>query len=152
MAAAPMREGFVEDDDARKKVTPIKSEAPQIEHSGGGGDDPPQGPAQEEVDLFTIKWPMRIKLLYRPIRNNKNEEINEIVFREPTGGDINRYGSPVRMASDGMFDIEDRKMAMMMAGLSGINLPFLERMDPRDWQSCAYRLKIYFQPDTTGWL
>jgi hypothetical protein len=43
-------------------------------------------------------------------------------------------------------------MAMMMAALSGINLPFLERMDPRDWQSCAYRLKLFFHPDAAGWL
>ena len=96
---------------------------------------------------------MRIKLLHKSIRNNNNEEINEVLFREPTGADINRYGSPIRINQDGMFDINDRAMAMVMAALSGINLPFLEHMDPRDWNSCAYRpLKLYFQPDTTGWL
>ena len=137
------REGFISEEDDPVRVTPIKAaEAPSEPEA-----DPPQ-----ESDIFVTKWPMRIKLLYRAIRNNKNDEVRELSFREPTGADINRYGAPVRMNPDGMFDIDDRKMAMLMAALSGINLPFLERMDPRDWQSCAYRLKLYFQPDTTGWL
>jgi Phage tail assembly chaperone proteins, E, or 41 or 14 len=140
------REGFVPDDEEPKKVSPIKTvETAQPMVMA----DPEPEPDPEP---FITKWPMRIKLLHRPIRNNKNEEISEVTFREPSGGDINRYGSPIRMSPDGMFDIEDKKMAMLMAALSGINLPFLERMDPRDWNSCAYRLKLYFQPDTTGWL
>jgi hypothetical protein len=129
------REGFVEDE-------PAKVEAPVIE-----------GEAEPETTTEpAIVWPMRCKLMHRAIRNNKNEEIREVVFREPTGGDINRYGAPVKMNSDGLFDIDDRKMGMVMAALSGINLPFLERMDPRDWQSCAYRLKLFFHPSADGWL
>ena len=38
-------------------------------------------------------------------------------------------------------------MTLMMAALSGILPPFLERMDPRDWNSCAYRLRGFFLPD-----
>ena len=136
------REGFISEEEDPVQVTPIKESEPRYAEPD---------PAPED-DIFEVKWPMRIKLLHRPIRNNKNEEVKELSFREPSGADINRYGSPVRMNQDGMFDIEDKKMAMIMAALSGINLPFLERMDPRDWQSCAYRLKLYFHPDTTGWL
>lgn len=148
MPQAVQREGFViDDDEADKKVAPIK-EVRQIEPPRSE----PEPASAEEPDIFAVKWPMRIKLLHKPIRDNSNNEINEVSFREPTGADINRYGSPIRMNPDGMFDINDRAMAMVMAGLSGINLPFLERMDPRDWNSCAYRLKLYFQPDTTGWL
>jgi hypothetical protein len=148
MPQAAQREGFVEDE---PKVTPIsKAEAPQPPQIEAAPAEPP-APA-EEFDPFVIKWPMRIKLMHKPIRNNNNEQVTELAFREPTGADINRYGSPIRMNPDGMFDVDDKKMAMIMAALSGINLPFLERMDPRDWNSCAYRLKLYFQPDTTGWL
>jgi hypothetical protein len=147
MPQAAQREGFVLEDEA-PKVTPIK-EPQQIEAKPA---EPPAAPEQPEDDIFVVKWPMRIKLLHKPIRNNENVQINEVAFREPTGADINRYGSPIRMNPDGMFDIVDRNMSMMMAALSGINLPFLERMDPRDWNSCAYRLKLYFQPDTSGWL
>lgn len=143
MPQSVRREGFVDDKDDgdSETVTPIR----QIEHDAS----PPE---EEQPHLFVSTWPMRIKLIHRPIRNNKNEEVSEIQFREPTGGDVNRYGAPVRMNGEGGFDIDDKKMAMIMAALSGINLPFLERMDPRDWQSCAYRLKLYFHPDATGWL
>ena len=153
MAKQPaVKEGFVDDDnvltikDAVKQPADV-SEPETIEQQTET--DEQQEPDQQP---FEFKWPMRIRLLHRPIRNNKNEEIREITFREPTGGDINRYGAPVRINADGMFDIDDKKMAMMMAGLSGINLPFLERMDPRDWQSCVYRLKLFFHPDASGWL
>jgi hypothetical protein len=150
MPQAAKREGFIDDDE--EKIASIRTEAPkQIEQPPS--DPVPDEPAAEpEPQPYVTKWPMRIKLIHKKIRNNKNDEIDEVVFREPTGADINRYGSPIRMNPDGMFDINDRAMAMVMAALSGINLPFLERMDPRDWNSCAYRLKLYFQPDTTGWL
>ena len=148
MPQATVREGFVDAEITEPvKVSPIRAaEVPPPPEPGSESEPEP------ERDIYTTKWPMRIKLLHRPIRNNKNEEISEITFREPTGGDINRYGSPLRMNPDGMFDIVDDRMAMIMAALSGINLPLLQRMDPRDWNSCAYRLRLYFQPDTTGWL
>jgi Phage tail assembly chaperone proteins, E, or 41 or 14 len=151
MSQAAKREGFIEDE--AEKVTTIKpaTETRQIEPPNQKPPDDPPPPA-DAVDPYVTRWPMRIKLLHKQIRGNNNEEIKEIAFREPTGGDINRYGSPIRMNPDGMFDVVDRNMSMIMAALSGINLPFIERMDPRDWNSCAYRLKLYFQPDTTGWL
>ena len=145
MPQAVQREGFVE---TEAEAEPVKVSPIRTAEASPPEPDPESGPP----DIFVAKWPMRIKLIHRSIRNNKNDEISEVTFREPTGGDINRYGSPIRMNPDGMFDIVDDKMAMVMAALSGINLPLLQRMDPRDWNSCAYRLKLYFQPDTTGWL
>jgi len=136
MTKPQTREGFIED----IEPGPVTAALP-------GTADPPA-----DDQLFVTNWPMKIKLMHRKIRNNKNEEISEVTFREPSGGDVNRYGSPVRMNADGMFDIDDKRMGMLMAALSGINLPFLERMDPRDWQSCAYRLKLFFHPSADGWL
>jgi len=149
MPQAVKREGFIDDDEER--VTALKEAPKQIEASATSS-APAEGASPPEVDPYVSRWPMRIKLLHKKIRNNNNEEVDEVAFREPSGADINRYGSPIRMNPDGMFDIDDRRMGMLMGALSGINLPFLERMDPRDWNSCAYRLKLYFQPDTTGWL
>jgi hypothetical protein len=139
------REGFVQEDDEPVRPAPKVVEA-KVEPP------PPPVPEPEEAGIFVTKWPMRIKLMHRPIRDEKNQEISVISFREPTGSDINRYGAPVRLSADGQFDIDDRKMAAMMSALSGHLLPILERMDPRDWQSCAYRLRLYFQPDTSGWI
>ena len=96
-------------------------------------------------------WPVRVRLLYRPIYNEKNEEVRELLFREPTGGDINRYGNPVWIDNDGVARLDEPKMMRMMAALSGVLLPFLERMDPRDWNSCAYRLRGFFLPNFAAW-
>ena len=54
-------------------------------------------PSPEELPpLEADEWPIIVKLKYKPIRNNRGEEINEMSLREPRAGDINRYGNPVR--------------------------------------------------------
>jgi Phage tail assembly chaperone proteins, E, or 41 or 14 len=96
-------------------------------------------------------WPIRVRLLHRAIRDNKGEEVRELSFREPSGADINRYGNPVRINQEGDVVIDERKMTLIMAALTGILSPLLERMDPRDWNSCAYRLRGFFLPDPAAW-
>ena len=131
----PIKEGFVQDE----PVTIEEVAIPETAEAAA----PPQ-PEQET-------WPIKVKLLHKAIRNNKNEEVRELVFREPTGGDINRYGNPCRIDSTGEVHIDERKMTLIMAGLTGILSPLLERMDPRDWNSCAYRLRGFFLPDLASW-
>ena len=104
---------------------------------------PPPAPAET--------WPVRVKLLHKPVRNNKGEEVHELVFREPTGGDINRCGNPCRINLDGDVIIDEKKMSLIMANLSGILSPLLDTMDPRDWNSCAYRLRGFFLPEVAAW-
>jgi Phage tail assembly chaperone proteins, E, or 41 or 14 len=96
-------------------------------------------------------WPIKVKLLYKPIKNNKGEEVREILLREPKASDINRYGNPVRINNDNEIVIDERKMTYMMAALSEILPPFIETMDPRDWNSVAYRLRRFFLPDLAAW-
>jgi len=127
------REGFVDAD----PVPASESE---------GGDVIQQTAAAEAAE-----WPVKVRLLHRGVRNSKNEEVKELIFREPTGGDINRYGNPVRINQDGDVVIDERKMTTMMAVLSGVLQPFIETMDPRDWNSCAYRLRGFFLPDPSAW-
>ena len=102
---------------------------------------------QQPVDI----WPVKVKLMHKPVRNNKNILVHELSFREPTGGDINRYGNPCHVNMAGDVIILDQKMITMMAVLSGILQPFLEAMDPRDYNSCAYRLRVFFIPDPAAW-
>ena len=71
--------------------------------------------------------------------------------REPRAGDINRYGNPIRVNQEGDVIIDERKMSYMIAALSGILPPFIDEMDPRDWNSCAYRLRRFFLPDPAAW-
>jgi hypothetical protein len=127
------REGFVADEPTQVDLQTLERE-PVIE------------PLPAEV------WPVKVKLMHRAIRNNSGEETRELSFREPTGGDINRYGNPVRVNQEGDVVIDERKMTTIMAALSGVLQPLIERMDPRDWNSCAYRLRGFFLPDPQAWL
>jgi Phage tail assembly chaperone proteins, E, or 41 or 14 len=96
-------------------------------------------------------WPITVKLLHKPIRGMKNEVLKELSFREPTGGDINRYGNPCRIDFEGNVIIDEQKMHRVMAALSGLLPPLLEGMDPRDWNSCAFRLRNFFLPELAAW-
>jgi hypothetical protein len=133
MNVKPKREGFVVDE--------------AVDDSKVPGPAPVEPPAP----VPTETWPIKVKLLYRPIRDNQGAEVRELSFREPTGGDINRYGNPVRINQDGDVVIDERKMTFIMAALTGVLSPLLERMDPRDWNSCAYRLRSFFLPDPAAW-
>jgi|SRR5262245_4766202 len=125
------REGFVSDEPVEQQTAA----------------EPASLPAPEPVE----KWPIVVKLLHKAIRDNAGNTVKELSFREPTGGDINRYGNPVRINQDGDVVIDERKMSMMMSSLSGILLPLFEQIDPRDWNSCAYRLRNFFLPDPAAW-
>jgi len=132
------REGFVSNSEPLDEET---TDGPVIDHA-------PPAPAEPEGDV----WPVKVKLLHKKIRGPKGVElVNELVFREPTGGDINRYGNPCHVDQNGDVIILDRKMLTMMAVLSGVLQPFLESMDPRDYNSCAYRLRGFFIPDPAAW-
>ena len=133
MNEQPRREGFIEVPDAERGAQPAPPALP---------------PAPvDRVD----EWPVRVKLLHKQVRNNRNEPVDELVFREPTAGDINRYGNPCRIGIDGEVLFDEQKMFRVIAALSGILLPNLEQMDPRDWNSCAYRLRSFFLPEVAAW-
>jgi hypothetical protein len=128
----PVREGFVENEPIQVQVEEAQQEA---------------APALEAET-----WPVTVRLLHKPIRNNKGELVNELNFREPTAGDISRAGgNPCRFDSDYNPIIDDRKMMTIMANLSGVMEPFLQGMDPRDYNSCAYRLRNFFLPEVAAW-
>ena len=122
---------------ARKPRAPPPPPEPVVE--------PP--PAEDEGET----WPVVVKLLHRKGQNNKGEEIDKLEFREPTGGDINRCGMPVRVDQTGDVIIVPQAMTLMIAALSGLLSPKIEALDPRDWNSCAYRLRGFFLPDPSAW-
>jgi hypothetical protein len=131
-------------------VKPARAERPEPrrrEPEPEAVGEPTEAPAEAPAET----WPITVKLKHKPTRNNKNEPIHELTFREPTGGDINRYGNPVRINQDGDLVFDERKMSMMISSLSGVLLPFVEALDPRDWNSCAYRLRSFFLPDPSAW-
>jgi hypothetical protein len=131
----PVREGFV-----AEPVEPPEAVA-----------QPTPAPAPEPAPRFVETWPIKVKLIHKAIRDNTGNEIRELSFRQPTGGDINRTGMPVRIDVSGDVLMDERKMTLMMTALTGVMTPFLEQMDPRDWSSCAYRLRNFFLPDPEAW-
>jgi len=152
----PTREGFVLPPDPPRATAPhpqphaqppkptpvLPIPEPVLENS----------PAEGDATIFPQEtWPIVVKLMYKPIKNEKNETLHELSFREPRGGDINRYGNPCRINQEGDVVIDERKMHFIMAALCGVLPPMLEMMDPRDWNSCAYRLRNFFLPDLRSW-
>ena len=105
----------------------------------------------EHPPLVSEEWPIKVRLLYKAIRSNSGDKVSEVTMREPKAGDINRYGNPVRVNQEGDVIIDERKMTFMIAALTEILPPFIEEMDTRDWNSCAYRLRRFFLPDPAAW-
>lgn len=116
------------------------------------GEEPPaeEQPLPKPKALAVSPWPVKVQLLHKPIRVN-GELVKELSFREPTGGDINRYGNPVHVDYSGEARVEVSAMRHMMAALAGVLPPDIDTLDPRDWNSCAYRLRGFFLPDPTAW-
>jgi hypothetical protein len=136
MNERPKREGFIDPDEVSDDD--VRQQQPQeIEAEAEGPTETPD------------VWPMRVRLKYKPISiSGRHEVVHEVTFREPTGRDINRNGNPTRMGPDMMFIIDEPKMMRMMASLSGIMTPDLEKMDARDWNTCAWKLYRFFLPTT----
>jgi Phage tail assembly chaperone proteins, E, or 41 or 14 len=135
----PEREGFVAEEE-------VEAPAPVPE------------PPKPVEDI----WPMVIKLMHRPVQKSANvtDTISELVFREPTAGDIMRSGgNPVRVEVAQVtgneivynFVIDDTKMMRLMANLSGVLEPYLQKMDSRDYNSCAHRLRRFFIAEQGMW-
>jgi len=150
----PVREGF-----QGATAGGTAQQPSRVINGGAGGTiidatpapQPPIEEAQTAPPPPVDQFPITVKLLYRPIRGNNQEELRSLTFREPTGGDINRCGNPCRVNAEGDVIIDEKKMTLIMANLSGVLSPLLDRMDPRDWNSCAYRLRGFFLPDLAAW-
>jgi hypothetical protein len=111
-----------------------------------------QPPIERDATVMPQEhWPIVVKLMYKPIKDERNNTLTELSFREPRGGDINRYGNPCRINQEGDVVIDERKMHYIMSALCGVLPPMLEMLDPRDWNSCAYRLRNFFLPDLRSW-
>jgi hypothetical protein len=160
-AATPLREGFIIEPPAREQPqgapprdAPPLPPLPSQVKAEPPAPEPPLAEAdavRKDIAASAEQWPITVQLLYKPIRNDRGELVNSLSFREPRASEINRIGNPTRMLWDGEIVIEERKMTYIMAALCGILPPLLEDMDPRDWNSCALRLRKFFLPDLRAW-
>lgn len=89
--------------------------------------------------------------LRKPIQAN-GEDVSELKFREPTGGDIERVGNPVNIdvfTNQGVptTSFDEKKMSAMMALLAGVPPSSVRLLHPKDWNNCAWSLLPFFTPD-----
>jgi len=77
------------------------------------------------------------------------EEVKELVFREPTGADIERVGNPVSVdfAQDPPKISYERSMSAMIAALAEIPPSTVKQMNARDWENAALVITNFFLPD-----
>lgn len=93
-----------------------------------------------------------IAQLRKPIQAN-GEEVSELKFREPTGGDIERAGNPVLLdvfsGGDNTVKIsfDEKKMTTMMALLATVPPSSIRQLHPKDWNTIAWQLVPFFTPD-----
>jgi hypothetical protein len=93
-------------------------------------------------------WDGKLKLRKPVIANG--ESVLEIVFREPSGGDIERIGNPLTV---GMYEnnpkihFESQTMTLMMAHLAGVPPSTIRGLHPKDWNNGAWMLANFFMPD-----
>lgn len=80
------------------------------------------------------------------------EEVSELRFREPTGGDIERVGTnPVQMDFSGgetpNLKFDAKAMTQMMSLLAAVPPSAIRQMHPKDWNWAAWQLGGFFVPD-----
>lgn len=141
----PQREGLIDPDE---KPTPVSKPELVIDET------------PEAASLPPPEWPMVIRLLHKPLQKSRTETLNELTFREPTAMDIIKCGgNPCRIeiteVSGGRVVynpiIDDAKMMVLIANLTGLLEPQIQKLDPRDYTSCAYRLRSFFLPEQGVW-
>ena len=151
MNVQPKREGFIEAERPMKTVEGKTIEATAEEKPRTMPPPEIEPSPAEEAPAWQEEWPLVVKLINKPIRNNRGELIHELKLREPRAGDINRYGNPVRINQDGDVVWDERKMTYMIAALADVLAPFIEDMHPRDWNTAAMKLRNFFLPDPRAW-
>src|SRR5262245_53201076 len=107
-------------------TTQGQTEQPQPQASKGNGAAPPP------------PWNGKLPLRKKVVANG--EEVDELTFREPTGGDIERIGCPIVLS---VFEAQPKPiydgavMTAMMAHLAAVPPSTIRHLDPRDWQNGA---------------
>ena len=104
----PVREGFQQDPPQQEKQ-PRAAPPPHMEESPAAA-DPAGSTAAASPEPFKEQWPIVVRLIHKKIPNNEGEIIDRLSFRQPRGGDINRYGNPCRVNQDAIVVIDDCKI------------------------------------------
>jgi Phage tail assembly chaperone proteins, E, or 41 or 14 len=95
-------------------------------------------------------WDGKLPLRQEIPSGNGTDMVKEIVFREPTAGDIERIGNPVLIElyeQKPKMHFDTRAMTMMLAHLANVPPPVIRAMHPKDWNNAAWLIANFFVPD-----
>ncbi|WP_158812064.1 phage tail assembly protein [Beijerinckia sp. L45] len=100
------------------------------------------------MSFTPVPDPIFTHVLKKPIRF-LDDEISEIAVREPTSGDMQRHGNPVKY--DPRFDpptieIDETKAFAMLSALSGIPVSILGQLKPNDALEIFWGFARHFIP------
>lgn len=88
-------------------------------------------------------------MLTKPVMAH-GDEIKELVFREPTGGDIALCGCPVTIHMLGQAEprviYDSQAMEAMMSRLSAVPPSTIKNLAAADWMAGCYLLSRFFMP------
>jgi hypothetical protein len=105
--------------------------------------------AEAKVNGAAVADELVVKLR-KPIMAH-GDEINELKFREPTAGDIEKCGNPVNLdfhsGDTPKMSFDTKAMSAMMSALAAVPPSTIRPMHPRDWNSAAWNLASFFMPD-----
>ena len=93
--------------------------------------------------------PIFTHALREPILDIAGQPVATLSFRKPRAGDVMRNGNPVKFQphdDDREITFDEVKAAKMIAALTSIPLPMIERMDPNDFSDCCWGMAPFFLP------
>ncbi len=97
----------------------------------------------------TNEAPIYVHTLRVPIVDQTNTTLTELSFRKPLAGDMLRCGIPVKYQphdEDQEIAFNEGPLVKMLAAMSGVFPPFIERMDSNDLMECAWGIAPFFIP------
>jgi hypothetical protein len=162
----PIREGFVTGDEIQEALPPqdLKTiAAPEPDERQPTYDELVAENKRLRAALEPPppdQWPLVINLRHKSVKTDTGVFIDKLTLREPTAMDIIRAGGNPVITEIGAyvnglptfdFRIDDPKMFKMIASMANILDAFLQKMDPRDYASAAYRLRRFFVPEQGVW-
>lgn len=105
----------------------------------------------EEEKLKVNGTDVPLKIMLRKSVIAHGDEVKELTFREPTGGDISAVGNPVLIDMFGgetpKISFDTKIMKAMMSRLAAVPPSTIDQLHPRDWNSAAWSLAGFFVPD-----
>ena len=121
-----------------KPAAPLDDEALDFDKSADAPDEPLEDAASRLEHRLT-----------KPIQAH-GDEVMMLRWREPTGGDIERVGSPVQLMPTGdggmTIGMNERKMSAMISVLAGIPPSSVRMLTAKDWAAVAWKLFGFFTP------